>query len=507
MSSEKKIEEPFTGLRGFFWPIYNYELKKFLPMGLMMLCILFNYTILRDIKDVLVAGLPGGGAESFNFLKIYAVLPFAILFMVFFVKLSNKLKPEKLFYTVLFPFLIFFAVFAFFLYPNREFFEASLETVQAYQTSWPRLHWVIPVIGGWTSSLFYVMAELWGSVILSMLFWQFANQITKVNESKRHYGLYGLIGNIGLLLSGELLKRCSKYAKTLPDKALAFGFNLKILMSVVVILGIVTALAYRWMNANVLTDPTLYQAGEGAKKKSKPKLSITDSFKLIMQTPYLGLIAVLVLAYGISINMVEATWKSQIKAAFPDANDRAHFMGQFSQWTGAITMLLMIVGNNILRRLNWLTAAIITPLMILGTSIVFFWVIWEGNTQDPHAILFGGITVMMLSVWVGQIQNVLSKATKYSLFDSTKSMAYIPLDPELKTKGQAAVEVIGGRAGKSGGALFQTTLLTAIGGSVTLPSLVHILGPSVIIICVIWMFATVALGKRFEALKKENASA
>ena len=507
--SQTDTQPAFTGLRGILWPIHNFELKKFLPMGFMMLCILFNYTILRDIKDVLVVLAPAGGAETISFLKLYGVTPSAILFMVLFVKLANSLSKENVFYAIIIPFLAFFAAFAFVIYPNKEALHMSLETIKELQATYPTFHWMIPVIGNWSFSVFYILAELWGSVVLSMLFWQFANQITKVQEAKRFYGLFGFIGNFGLMLSGSVIFFCSQLAKTMEDTNVdKWGFNLKLQMGMVAVAGLVTVGIYWWMQRNVLTDPRLYSADqEGTGKKKKAKLSLSESFAYIMKSPYLGLIAVIVLAYGISINLVEGVWKGQIKVRFPNENDYAAFMGQFSFSTGLVTVILMLVGNNILRRLSWFGSAVITPIMLLITSFIFFGFILYGNAYDPFADLvtpFGATTIVMAAVLVGMMQNVLSKATKYSLFDSTKQMAYIPLDQDLKTKGQAAVEVIGGRAGKSGGALIQSSLLMAVGGGATLASLSHILGGVVIVVVIAWCLSVAGLSKKFEALTKSQ---
>jgi ATP/ADP translocase len=35
----------------------------------------------------------------------------------------------------------------------------------------------VSILRNWTFCLFYVMAELWGSVVVSLLFWGFANQV------------------------------------------------------------------------------------------------------------------------------------------------------------------------------------------------------------------------------------------------------------------------------------------------------------------------------------------
>jgi ATP:ADP antiporter, AAA family len=510
-AKEPVKSQEFAGLRAIFWPIHNYEIKKFLPMGLMMFCILFNYTVLRDTKDSIIVNAPGSGAEALAFIKLYGTTPMAILFMIIYAKLANVLSRQGLFYAALVPFLFFFGAFALFIYPNREMLHMAEATIKSLQGEYPRLHWIIPVIGNWSYSLFYVLSELWGSVVISLLFWQFANEITRVPEAKRFYGMFGLIGNFGLMLSGYTVYHFSNIRGSLPEGVDAWGVTLNYLMSFVVIAGLVVVGIYYWMDKNVLTDPRFYEAGQssGGKKKDKPKLSLSESFKYLIQSPYLGLIAIIVLAYGISINLVEGVWKGQIKIRFPNENDYNAFMGQFSAITGFVTVLLMIVGNNILRRFSWFTAAMITPVMILITSMIFFGVIMYSNEYSPTTMILG-TTMVMVAVLTGLVQNVLTKSTKYSLFDPTKEMAYIPLDQELKVKGKAAVDVIGGRAGKSGGAFIQTMLLTVFIGS-NLASLAHVLAAVVIVIVVAWMYSVSNLSKRFktlsEAREKEKQAA
>jgi AAA family ATP:ADP antiporter len=74
-----------------------------------------------------------------------------------------------------------------------------------------------------------------------------------------------------------------------------------------------------------------------SKKKKKEKMSVGESFAFLANSAYIRDMATLVVAYGISINLVEVTWKSKIKAQFPNPNDYSSFMGDFSTATGAVT--------------------------------------------------------------------------------------------------------------------------------------------------------------------------
>ena len=100
--------------------------------------------------------------------------------------------------------------------------------------------------------------------------------------------------------------------------------------------------------------------------------------------------------------------------------------------------------------------------MIGVTGLGFFGLTLFSGAVEPLAAL-AGTTPLMLAVLVGAVQNILSKSSKYSLFDPCKEMAYIPLDQESKTKGKAAIDVVGNPLGKSGGAMIQQVLIFAVG--------------------------------------------
>jgi AAA family ATP:ADP antiporter len=162
------------------------ERQKLLPLALMFFCILFNYTILRDTKDVLMITAPKSGAEVIPFLKTYVNLPTAIAFTGIYAKLTDKMELKNVFYAFVIPFLMFFTSFAFFIYPNRALVHPhalvdSLAAVLPANFAAP-----LSIIRNWSFALFYVMAEMWGSMVASLLFWGFANEVTTVDEAKKY---------------------------------------------------------------------------------------------------------------------------------------------------------------------------------------------------------------------------------------------------------------------------------------------------------------------------------
>lgn len=473
------------------------ERKKLVPLAMMFFCILFNYTILRDTKDVLMVTAPKSGAEVIPFIKTYVNLPTAIGFTALYSKLCDKFDQKNVFYICTVPFLIFFAAFAVAIYPNVHVlhphaFVDSIAAILPAGFSAP-----LSIIRNWSYAVFYVMAEMWGSVVASLLFWSFANEVTTVDEAKKYYPLFGMGANVALIFSGQYVKWVSKLRANLPAGVDPWGMSLKYLMGAIVVGGGAMIGLFSHMQRNVLTDPACVdqEKQELKKKKKKVKMSLKESAQFLMNSSYIRDLAILVISYGMCINIVEVSWKAKLKAAFPNPNDYSMFMGNFSSATGTVTLGMMLLGRTIFQKFGWRKAALVTPTMIGVTGAVFFALQLFAPAFVPLAAALG-TTPLMLSVLVGAVQNILSKSSKYSLFDPCKEMAYIPLDQDSKTKGKAAVDVVGNPLGKSGGSMIQQILIFGVGSlTAATPYLAIILGGLI----AMWYRAANSLATQFEA--------
>lgn len=487
MTKPTSISSRLSQIRQTLFPIQGPELPKFLLIGSIKFFVILALTLTRDTKDTLI--VTQCGAEAIAFLKIYGVLPAATLYIAYYSKLSNVLNKKALFYVTCIPFFVFFVLFDVFLYPNASILQPSLATVQSFFGTSDAMAVIVRIVCNWTSALYYIMAEIYSSVSIGLLFWAFANDVVGVEQAKRFYPLFAQMSGLAPVLAGQYTVRYATRAKTM-------GMSLHRLTAAVTAAGIFICALYgitcRYIER---TEGTLLEEVtiSTSKKTKKQKPSMWESAKFLAQSSYLRKVSILVLGYGLSINFTEILWKSLVKKQYPDPLDYQRFMGNFSSMVGVSTCIVILLGVQIIRLLGWRVGAMATPAVMGVLSIPFFGVILLGlETSASH---------LTTAVRLGTILSLLSKTAKYALFDPTTQMAYIPLDAESKTKGKAAIDVLGSRIGKSGGSLIQQFLVLAFGNIVLAAPVVAVIYYSVLLA---WMSSANSLAGLFHAKTKEQ---
>ena len=479
----------------YIWPVHSHETKQFLFTTLLMFCILFIQNIVRAMKDSIV--ITGIGAESTSFLKVWGVMPAALLMTIIYVKLIMKFKPQTVFYMIFSSFLAFFALFAFVIFPNHEYYHVHPDVAANWVATYPHLKWFILSASKWGFSLFYIISELWANVVFALLFWQFVNSVTSVDQSKRFYILFGLFAQTGIYFTGQFLKNAQSISQ---DVISYFGyttplhiFSVQLILAWVLFLGIVALFSFWYLNRYIFINATVEF------KVKKQKMSLKESFKMVAASRYIRLIAILLITYGVAINLAEGPWKAKAALMYPTEHEYRAFVGGYLSYTGIFTVTFVLIGSNIVRFLGWYAAAIITPIMVFVTGMGFFGV----SNFDIVGMLGIAMTdPMSLAIMMGAIQNVLSKSSKYTVFDSTKEMAYVPLNDELKTKGKAAVDVMGSKIGKSFSAFLQSFVFIIM-PSATLHSISIYLMGIFAVVCIIWIWAVRELSKEYAKATKK----
>ena len=229
-------------------------------------------------------------------------------------------------------------------------------------------------------------------------------------------------------------------------------------------------------------------------EKKKEKLTLKQSAKELVKSKELKAMAMMVFCYNVCVELTEVLWKAILRKTYPSKSLYMDYMARFSQTVGFVAFVLQLIASEIINVFGWKWTAMIPPLTMGVLAVAFFAAIIAGEDKIP----------LSQALLIGTVQNVANKVTKYSLFDPCKEMAYIPLGPEAKVKGKAAIDVLGARMGRSIGSALQQLLVFLVGGADgSILNCAQYIGACYVSAIAVWSNAVSVLGRLFESSQKQ----
>lgn len=438
-----------------------------------------NYCILRSARTALVVADLGKGAGSIPIFELCGTMPAAVLMVYLLTKLLNRYSIHKVFMITLATFSGFFLIFAVGIYPALGGMKESI----LQWTGMPghvHLAWILPQA---CSMLFFVMAELWKIALLTVLFWGLVNQYIPLSDAKNFYSPLMLGGSVGTILSGPIIKLCT--SNWLSNAS--WSKSLTLMMIVLSIVGVMTAWCY-----SKLWKEFAGPKRETLEEENKETLSFWESIRICLRSKYLSLLAWITIADYVAYALGEVIFLDVLKQKFPDPRDYCDFMGQLSMWSGILTAVsALVITPFILRRCRWVVASLVTPVCLLLTEGAFFVVLWNG----------GGHQLELLVV-LGTLFYCFVRAAKYTLFDTSKELSFIPLPSLEKMQGKLVIDGMCSRFGRGGASMLSIVLIQICGGVLASASIAGLIVIAIAASCVL---STFKLGNLVEKKTKETS--
>lgn len=346
--------------------------------------LLVCYSVIKTVREPLI--LLGGGAE----VRSYAAAGQALL-LVGMVPLyswfANRVDRAKLLVGVTLFFIVCIELFAL--------------AVSA----------VVPYVG----IAFFIWVGIF-NISLVAQFWSFANDIYSKDAGSRLFPII-MIGMtagapLGSFVAGRLFRS---------------GLPPEVILQVAAVLLAASVAIYLWINSRV----------ERRADAPAPILSAAGGFRLVLGSPYLRLIALLI----VLLNIVNTTGEYLIarlltdhvaELALADASfDKQAYIGAFSGdyqlWVNVSALLLQAFVTSRLVQYRGLHGVLLAlPLIALG----------------GYAIAAAGVGFSVMR-WIKTVEN----ATDYSIMNTARQLLWLPTNREEKYKAKQAIDTFFVRGG------------------------------------------------------------
>lgn len=458
-----------TGLLSIF-RIAKVERHMFCIMALMFTLISFIYSVGRVFKDAAV--LSRQMPLSINCLKTFIILPITVLCVGVIQKFNMSYPFTKVFDKCLLIFSVLFILTGLILLPYSNFFQLDsnyfrdiFADAKCKVRGYDVLLSVALVYNEWTSSLVYVLSEMFGNLILSYFFLTFANGLTTPGQSARFVPLFYVCSNIALFLSGLLTGAFADYRKLISYETAERIYNGFFILSGLLIL-VIYFLKFH-LEQNVTSKP-IFIRKNFKKKGPKVKVGFSEGLKEMMGSKLLLNISLIVMFYGISTNLIESSFKNSLtKGAEISGRTTKEYSMRFTsleQKIAAVLVMILLLSPfpKLIQTKGWIYVAILCPIITLFSVISVCGLAfynYPGTNNEPNFFLnslcASADTVLIgLENYLGCIAVALMKVAKYASFDISKEAISMRIDSSLRARYKGIFDGVFGKLGKSLGSLF-----------------------------------------------------
>ncbi|BCL65808.1 ATP/ADP translocase [uncultured bacterium] len=489
----------------------NFYSRLFTSCTLLIL-ISTSYSLARRMKDLVVVVFMG--AECISAIKMFFVLPSMFVFVYLTQKITinadDNFKNKFRFWLKV-PFLFLFLGYAILEFTgNRDIIKSvgiDITPIIKYAPSCLQslLVTIAIPLKYLMMSILYTATETYSFMHLNGTFWSMMNLYTKKSDAKVMYPIITMAASVSTILSGLIGYIIGYILDTQWVQKINIyniDYDGMVLSSTLFIVSLCIFLSMFFYLLNLKQLLNIYSGSEEEKKDKKQKVKMTfmQSVKQIANNKIVCCMSICVLCYMFSINVVETIWKKKVFIYFRKLQNNPRGMNDMYNlvqiFIGITSFINSYITTKTLSR-SWILTALIPPICVGITGSIFFLNLIFLPTEGK---IFGYAALILPVIW-GAINNVFSKSTKYTQFDSSKETAILYIPKQLRDGSKNTIDTMCGRLGKSLGGLTQMALMTAL-----VPNhLIMISGQETItpILTLLMLFATTAWISSVVVVSKE----
>jgi ATP:ADP antiporter, AAA family len=284
----------------------------------------------------------------------------------------------------------------------------------------------------WMSAAFYIWVNCY-AVIAPVQAWSFANMVFDTRQARRLFGLVGSGASLGAILGGLLAQRLAP---------LLGAVDLMLVLAAL-IAGATLLVNAGWhvrrRDVTLVSGPAAPRGRRRAAlatphPRPPPPVPFADALRLVRKTPYLRLLALLVVLVAVVTQWINFLFSVAAEARFAgDADRLTEFFGLFNFYMGMVAFAVQLL----------LTGPLLRTFGMAFTILLL-----------PISLVAGSTLILLFPVlWAVVIANGFDQALRFSVDKATFELLYLPIPQRIKSAVKGTIDLIVNRSADALGGL------------------------------------------------------